>query len=50
MRKSNGFTLVELVITMILLGMSAVFTLSFIGDGTRFFIDSVNRSEVSNYA
>jgi prepilin-type N-terminal cleavage/methylation domain-containing protein len=50
MKKKLGFTLIELVITMFLLGVSAVSVLTFIGEGTMFFVDTTERVEISMFA
>ncbi len=49
MRNQSGFTLVELVVTMVLLGIITLFTFSFIGDGANMFIGTVNRTELANF-
>ena len=50
MKKTLGFTSIELVIVMLLLGVTSIFVLSFIGMGTQIFVQASSRAEVSMYA
>lgn len=49
MNIKRGFTLIELVVCMILLGISAISVVSFIGMGAEFFGDTVARVELASY-
>lgn len=46
LRKSHGFTLIELVMVIVLLGIMSVGVTSFMGLGTRIYIDVSNRDEL----
>lgn len=49
MKNKSGFTLIELVVCMVLLGICAVSVVSFIGMGSEFFGDTVARMELASY-
>ena len=46
MRTSNGFTLIELVVVILLLGVMAAFTSQFIGTGTQLYADASAREQL----
>lgn len=46
MRTPNGFTLIELVVVILLLGVMAAFTSQFIGTGTQLYADASAREQL----
>ena len=48
--KQKAFTLVELVVTMVLLGITSTMVLTFISNGTLFYMESLGRAEVSSFS
>lgn len=44
---SKGFTLVELVICMVILGIISTVVLAFLSNGTKFFVETSARTEIS---
>ena len=44
----RGFTLMEIVIVIVLLGVMALFTTQFIGSGTRLYVDAAAREQLMN--
>lgn len=50
MRKAQGFTLVELVMVILLLGVMATFTSQFIGIGTQIYGDASSREQLMSDA
>ncbi|MGN1394759.1 MAG: type II secretion system protein J [Succinivibrionaceae bacterium] len=46
---SRAFTLIEMVVSMVLLGISSLGVISFIGSSTSLYNDSIERVELSNY-
>lgn len=45
-RKRNGFTLIELIVVIVLLGIIGTFTFSYIGLGTQIFVDASAREQL----
>lgn len=45
-RKRNGFTLIELIVVIVLLGIMGTFTFSYIGLGTQIFVDASAREQL----
>lgn len=46
-RSSQGFTLIELIVVMVILAVSGIAVFSFIGIGTQIFVDSVGRDQLA---
>ncbi|RTE86378.1 MULTISPECIES: PilW family protein [Gammaproteobacteria] len=46
MRSGKGFTLIELIVVIVLLGIVGTFTFSYLGFGARIFSDSVEREQL----
>ena len=44
---SKGFTLVELVVCMVILGIISTVVLAFLSNGTKFFVETSARTEIS---
>ena len=45
--RSKGFTLVELVVCMVILGIVSTVVLAFLSNGTKFFVETSARTEIS---
>ena len=48
--RSRGFTLVELIATMVILGIISVMTSKFIVNGFSFYVDATNIQKISTTA
>lgn len=45
-RKTSGYTLVELIVVIILLGIVGLFTFNYVGFGTRIYVDTTGREQL----